>query len=946
MKTIIKILALVLICSNAFSQTKPLPPYTQLSTGNFRLGYIVNDSGLVFARRDTTAFRPTFPGTGLYRVVSGDSALWIFTGIRYDRVVMQKALNDTSTAIRNNLYWQINPTTLNLQNKPIDGPNVDLINNLKVNQTGLSTSQFTSWPTAFNSTFNHNVTGIYGREVSLDLLIDSLSQFQIGGLTFRTQKFLAPKLPASRFGASTGAKIEYNAFINGLAWTSTMEFYLGDRDNNTIHVFALSGPGTHFYGDRKVFTVESKEALMFGTAIRGVNSPAISGLDTTYFTGDAGNKPMYIFNMAASVMDTNTYKPIVYNTLTGEWGRSTWPQTGGGSSALNNTNLAAGYRLLIPVTQGIKTLYAGTDITIDSTTNPNGITINATGGGGGGTNNTNIGAGHRWLQPITQELRTTYSDITGAWDSASNSGGLTYKVDTVIMSTRAWNKKGNDSLGTVIALRVLISDTATMLIPYLRKTDTAFMLSSYQRKWLASGQIFVGNGLGVAAGVAPSGDISSISTAGAFTIANNTVTYAKIQQVAASRLLGNPTGSTANVSEIALGFGQRFNSNLLKSDTARKSGLPTYYYVDSAVTAGGGGTTDTTQVKPPIFVISGTKDTITLRYGYGLTLRASDSALIGDTSQLATQYDLTQISASPGGSNTQVQFNNSGAFGGDADFTYNSTTNVLTTGDFKFGTISNFSSLRRASVLYGGIEGAARTRDSTKESRFIIRLPFDGAGVITPNILADTDHEPIGYDSVKAVTSDILIYRPTVADVHSMWVQQDETLARLVGGFGPSVGLTAATIRGYMHSTWGGSIYWNSSTRVWYSDGANVNGNTPSAITYDSATGILQMTITTWMTTGSERDYKKLSATMSQEGIKVTFMVQNSSNTLLQFKITDPNGSILPPYMFDNTTAFSFIMPTWHSQIPLGNIGGSFAWLQNFITSSANLWGGETDKSQ
>ena len=34
----------------------------------------------------------------------------------------------------------------------------------------------------------------------------------------------------------------------------------------------------------------------------------------------------------------------------------------------------------------------------------------------------------------------------------------------------------------------------------------------------------------------------------------------------------------------------------------------------------------------------------------------------------------------PGGSNTEVQFNNAGAFAGDSDFTYNSTTNVLTVG--------------------------------------------------------------------------------------------------------------------------------------------------------------------------------------------------------------------------------------------------------------------------
>jgi hypothetical protein len=39
-------------------------------------------------------------------------------------------------------------------------------------------------------------------------------------------------------------------------------------------------------------------------------------------------------------------------------------------------------------------------------------------------------------------------------------------------------------------------------------------------------------------------------------------------------------------------------------------------------------------------------------------------------------------SGTPGGTNTQIQFNNAGAFGGDADLTWNSTTNVLgVTGD-------------------------------------------------------------------------------------------------------------------------------------------------------------------------------------------------------------------------------------------------------------------------
>lgn len=39
--------------------------------------------------------------------------------------------------------------------------------------------------------------------------------------------------------------------------------------------------------------------------------------------------------------------------------------------------------------------------------------------------------------------------------------------------------------------------------------------------------------------------------------------------------------------------------------------------------------------------------------------------------------NLSGISASPGGSNTQIQFNNGGAFGGDAFLTYNATTDIL-----------------------------------------------------------------------------------------------------------------------------------------------------------------------------------------------------------------------------------------------------------------------------
>ena len=54
--------------------------------------------------------------------------------------------------------------------------------------------------------------------------------------------------------------------------------------------------------------------------------------------------------------------------------------------------------------------------------------------------------------------------------------------------------------------------------------------------------------------------------------------------------------------------------------------------------------------------------------GYVLSWNGSDYAWVAQTGGGGT----------PGGSTTQVQFNNAGAFGGDSDFTYNSTTNTLT----------------------------------------------------------------------------------------------------------------------------------------------------------------------------------------------------------------------------------------------------------------------------
>lgn len=65
--------------------------------------------------------------------------------------------------------------------------------------------------------------------------------------------------------------------------------------------------------------------------------------------------------------------------------------------------------------------------------------------------------------------------------------------------------------------------------------------------------------------VAFTGDVTTAANSVATTIAANAVTYAKFQQVAASSLVGNATGSTANATNIAIGAAFAFSGSTLQT---------------------------------------------------------------------------------------------------------------------------------------------------------------------------------------------------------------------------------------------------------------------------------------------------------------------------------------------------------------------------------------------
>jgi uncharacterized protein DUF5907 len=79
-----------------------------------------------------------------------------------------------------------------------------------------------------------------------------------------------------------------------------------------------------------------------------------------------------------------------------------------------------------------------------------------------------------------------------------------------------------------------------------------------------NGQLLVGQTGATPALETMSGD-ATLAANGALTVAANAVTYAKFQQVAASSLVGNPTGSLANAEGITLGTGVCFAGTTLAS---------------------------------------------------------------------------------------------------------------------------------------------------------------------------------------------------------------------------------------------------------------------------------------------------------------------------------------------------------------------------------------------
>jgi hypothetical protein len=140
--------------------------------------------------------------------------------------------------------------------------------------------------------------------------------------------------------------------------------------------------------------------------------------------------------------------------------------------------------------------------------------------------------------------------------------------------------------------------SANRVFTFPDSSGTLALVASTLSTSLASGKVWLGNGGGTAAQVTLSGDVT-VDNAGVTAIGankvltsmilNSNVTYAKIQNVTGTRLLGRYTGSSGVIEEVTLNSDLEFNGSAIRTaaftgDVTKAAGGTALTIADDAVT--------------------------------------------------------------------------------------------------------------------------------------------------------------------------------------------------------------------------------------------------------------------------------------------------------------------------------------------------------------------------
>jgi len=239
---------------------------------------------------------------------------------------------------------------------------------------------------------------------------------------------------------------------------------------------------------------------------------------------------------------------------------------------------------------------------------------------------------------------------------------------------------------------------------------------------------------------------------------------------------------------------------------------------------------------------------------------------------------------SPGGSNTQVQFNNSSAFGGDAGLTYNSTTNTLTTDSLIINGV-NINRLLRGLNGYNQFAG----KDSMVVMAGAAVPTVNGDNTITwVTLFPGTGHNTYYINNVRAssTTGQLHVIFPHVDRIVTWLAVPDDALATKGVFVGGSITLDSAILNITKICQLGGYGY-GDGTNYSTSFTGPYNGGSGSAMTfaYDNSTGT--HTISNIPVVAKDEPYAMTVSLASSENWRAVWDFSGLSNYQMKFKIYD-----------------------------------------------------------
>ena len=366
----------------------------------------------------------------------------------------------------------------------------------------------------------------------------------------------------------------------------------------------------------------------------------------------------------------------------------------GTATNLTGLPLTTGVTGILPVANGgngtaTPSLVAGSNVTITGTW-PN-QTIASTGGGGGGV--TSFSAGTTGLTPATATtgavtlagtlavanggtgtatpslVAGTNVSITGTWpnqtiNSSGGGGGMVYPGAGIPLSTgSAWGTSYN-STGTG---DVVLSTSPTLVTPLLG-TPTSGNFSTGTFTWPTFNQ----NTTGTAANITAS--------------SNSTLTTLSALSLPGSQVSGNISGNAANVTgTVAIANGGTGQTTAAAAITALTGTQTVGQYLRSDGTNAALAAIQPGDVPTLNQNTTGTAANVTgiVAVANGGSGTATPALVAGTNVTITGSWPNQTINStggggSPGGSTTQVQYNNAGAFGGITNATSDGTTLTLT----------------------------------------------------------------------------------------------------------------------------------------------------------------------------------------------------------------------------------------------------------------------------